>query len=215
MPPRIARLPQDSRGYPVPSFVEWINGKPDFRVMQPAHFIRCVKQKRCWVCGDVLGQYQTFVVGPMCIINRTSSEPPSHRECGRYSARVCPFLAIPAMRRIEAHMPAHTTMAGMGIARNPDVTCLWTVHDYRIFRTQANPSVGTGEGILFQMGEPVEVEWWTQGRKATREEVEASIASGLPILQEIARQHDGADGLAELSKYHQRALQHLPVGASP
>jgi hypothetical protein len=31
MPARFARLPADERGYPVPKFVEWIDGKPDFR----------------------------------------------------------------------------------------------------------------------------------------------------------------------------------------
>lgn len=28
----------------------------------------------------------TFVVGPMCELNRISGEPPSHRECAEFSA---------------------------------------------------------------------------------------------------------------------------------
>ena len=30
MPARIARLPRDDRGYPVPAFVPWQDGKPYF-----------------------------------------------------------------------------------------------------------------------------------------------------------------------------------------
>ena len=39
MPSRIAALPVDERGYPVPWFVAWIDGKPEFRCADPAKFL--------------------------------------------------------------------------------------------------------------------------------------------------------------------------------
>lgn len=72
MPPRIARLPVNDAGYPVPWFVAWIDGKPDFRVIGPAKLPKAVKEGRCWICGDkITGPTVAFVIGPMCAVNRT------------------------------------------------------------------------------------------------------------------------------------------------
>ena len=60
-----------------------------------------MREKRCWVCGDPLGVHLTFPIGPMCALNRTISEPPSHHECASWSARNCPFLSRPHMVRRE------------------------------------------------------------------------------------------------------------------
>src|SRR5580692_7475343 len=97
LPRRMTALPIDERGYPVPWFVDWIDGKPEFRAMDPRKFVRAIKEKLCWVCGQRLGVNVCFVAGPMCGINRTSSEPPSHRECAVWSAQNCPFLNNPRM----------------------------------------------------------------------------------------------------------------------
>lgn len=92
LPPRIAKLPTDERGYPVPYFVEWIDGKPDFRVMSSKNLARAVKYRRCWICGEELGRFLCFTIGPMCGVNRISSEPPSHYDCARFAVSACPFL---------------------------------------------------------------------------------------------------------------------------
>jgi hypothetical protein len=201
MPDRIRALPVDARGYPVPKFVEYRDGVPDFRIMDSRHLVSCVQRKICWVCGQPLGRNMSFAVGPMCIVNRTSAEPPSHLECVRYSAKVCPFLAIPAMRRIEHGLPEGHTQAGIGIKRNPGVICLWTVRAYKVWKSG---------GVLFDIGEPDSVEWWARGRAATREEVEASITSGMPILQKMADE-EGPGAQAELTRLYRRALPHLPA----
>src|SRR5437764_29347 len=95
LPSRLKLLPVDERGFPVPWFVAWIDGKPDFRVVDQRKMAIAVSEKRCWVCGDFLGRYMAFVIGPMCAVNRVSSEPPSHRECAEFSVRACPFLTKP------------------------------------------------------------------------------------------------------------------------
>lgn len=184
LPPRIARLPLDARGYPVPWFVAWLpDGTPEFRVMDGAKFRLAVTQRRCWVCGDFLGVHLTFVIGPMCAITRTISEPPSHHDCAEWAARHCPFLSRPRMVRREDGLEQLRTDlgardgAGCPLDRNPGVSCLWTTRTYRLFTAPQGNS-----GTLIRLGDPSRVEWFAEGRPATRAEVEASISSGLPLL---------------------------------
>src|SRR5438046_1182517 len=100
-PPAKMRALPVHRGYPVPWFVAWVNGEPEFRAADGKKWALAVTKHYCWVCGQSLGRYQTFVLGPMCGINRTSAEPPCHLECARYSAKNCPFLSKPHMTRRE------------------------------------------------------------------------------------------------------------------
>lgn len=207
MPPRIALLSRDRRGFPIPRFIDRRadrDGEPDFRIMDGVFMTRCIRDKRCWICGDRLGRYMTFPIGPMCTINRNIAEPPSHLECCRYSAKVCPFLSVPEMRRIERGKPEGSWVSGEMIARNPGAMCLWTVEQYRTWK----PAPGE---ILFDIGEPVAVEWWSKGRAATREEVEASIASGLPILQDLAERDLKPGAVAFLAQSIERAQKYLPT----
>jgi len=207
LPPRLHRLPIDDRGYPVPWFVQWINGKPDFRVMDADKRIRAVREKRCWTCGDILGARFAFVIGPMCAINRISAEPPSHRECAEYSARACPFLTMPKMVRRENDLPeGYANPGGEMIARNPGVALLWLTRGYRVVK--AEPT------FLFVIGDPFETVWYKEGRPATRAEVMESIDSGYPLLLEEARSkpieyRDEAVAFLEQSKLSALAL--LPV----
>lgn len=200
-PPRIARLPV-ARGYPVPWFVAWIDGAPEFRMADPAKLRRAVNARLCWTCGDYLGRYLTFLVGPMCGINRVSAEPPSHLECARYSARNCPFLSNPHMVRREDERTSAGEHAGFMIRRNPGVSLLWTTRSYRC--------VGDGAGgVLFSFGDAEETEWWAEGKPATRLQVDASIRTGLPILEEMARA-EGEDALKQLQEMLGRFQPFLP-----
>lgn len=189
LPLRMAELPVDKRGYPCPWFIDWIDDEPEFRAMSAAKWIQAVKEKLCWVCGKRLGAYLTFVLGPMCGITGTTSEPPCHRECARWSAINCPFLARPHMdrRQNEQFMAEHgaKSMGGVGIKRNPGVALLWITRDYEVW------SPAKGERLI-RIGEAIEVEWWAEGRPATRAEVQESIRTGLPYLEELARQQEGA-----------------------
>lgn len=179
LPPRVRRLPVAANGYPVPWFVAWINGQPEFRTADSRKFQQAIAQKRCWVCGEPTGANVAFLIGPMCVVNRTTAEPPSHRECAEFSATACPFLTKPHMTRREANMPAGTCApAGEAIKRNPGVVCLWVTRSFSLFPD------GRG-GWLINIGDPAEHAWYAEGRTATRAEVVASIDSGLPLLQKL------------------------------
>lgn len=199
IPPNMMERPVSRKGYPVPFFAGKVDGEWDFRVVHPETFVRCVKEKLCWVCGQRLGSKLAFVVGPMCVVTSTSAEPPCHYSCAQYAAIACPFLAMPRMKRNEADLPeGHRPPAGVAIMRNPGVTAVLITRSFKLFK---DDTVEDG-GVLVQMGKPDAVEWYAQRRHATHEEIMESVNSGLPLLwaqcdteaNEILR----ADGRQEL-----------------
>ena len=178
MPARMSRLPINERGYPIPYFVAVkANGEHDFRYADAEKFESCIKQRLCWLCGDRLGQYMVFAIGPMCVVNRNTSEPPCHLECAQYACRACPFLSNPAMRRNEKALTEEGYAAGILIPRNPGVTALWITKRYRLKHDEKGM-------ILFDIGEPTNVIWYREGRPATRGEVLESMYNGLPSLEQ-------------------------------
>lgn len=212
LPARIQRLPVNKAGYRVPWFAdqtgpdEW-----DFRVVRKDGIALAHNNKLCWVCGDVMGAYKAFVIGPMCVINRVSSEPPSHRDCALFSVQACPFLTRPNMRRRTTGIDDDTFWApGIMVERNPGASAVWTTKKYRAERVPA----AHGKGVLFDIGDPVRVEWFAEGRPATRVEVEKSIEEGYPLLLEAAEK-DGPSGLAHLAKATEAARKLLPAAVTP
>lgn len=204
VPKRLRRRPVE-RGYPVPWFVALVDGHYDFRVIEAGKIAEAVKEKRCWICGDLLGVNLCFPIGPMCAINRTISEPPSHFECAEWSARACPFLTQKEPERRTNNLPEGVVdAAGCGIKRQPGVILLWVTNTYRIMRVH--------NGILFSIGDPIKTIWMREGRLATRAEVLESIESGLPILEDSARQ-DRPGAIEELARRKAEAYKLLPVAA--
>src|SRR4029077_1545800 len=126
MPKSIAALPVDPRGFPVPVFVGWMAGKPEFRGAAAAKQRLAIEERRCWTCGEKLNNRVSFIIGPMCVINRVSAEPPSHPECAAYSVLACPFLSRPGMVRRENDLPEEAAKTGLMIMRNPGASCVWT-----------------------------------------------------------------------------------------
>jgi len=203
MPPQIMALPVSETGYPVPWFVAWFEeakggvkrevrrgtGRPDFRLIGKGRVERCIREGLCWVCGGSLrGTEAAAVIGPMCTINRISSEPPSHLSCARYSAKACPFLTRPRMRRNLSDLPVEGTSApGFAVDRNPGVAAIWVTNRVAYDR-------GTG---LFHLGEPERIEWTCQGREAVLEEILESIRSGVILLREACDQEETPERRAE------------------
>ena len=207
-PRRFMKLPLDERGFPVPWFVAWQDGTPDFRVVRPGGIAIAHKRGLCWLCGEPLGVYNAFVIGPMCGINRVSSEPPSHRDCAEYAVRACPFLTRPLAVRNPRGLEDAQKPAGFMIERNPGVTLLWVTKSYKPFKVEEVPGDPARAGVLFRIGDPTEVSFWAKGRKATRAEIDASVSSGLPLLQEPA-ERQGPDAVRELQRMQSRFDQIL------
>jgi hypothetical protein len=206
MPDRIRHLPRNARGFPIPYFAEEVNGERDFRVVSAVKMAHAVRNDLCWVCGAKLGTYKAFVIGPMCGINRTISDPPSHRDCAIFSARNCPFLSSPLAKRRESGLPdGGNEAAGVMLNRNPGAVGVWVTKSYRPFR----PGRGN-DGILFSIGDPVEVMWFFSGRAAKRDEIITSVEAGFPLLLDLAAQQ-GTEAIAELQKQRAAFETLLPV----
>lgn len=207
LPEHMKHLPVDHRGFPVPWFVAWQGGEPLFPVADGAKIMRAHKFGLCWVCGGKLGRYRASVIGPMCAVNRTISEPQSHVDCARFSALNCPFLSQPRMKRVpEGLLPVdRKEAAGDGIKRNPGATAVW-------IETRPTTLFQVGNGVLFELGDPHEVEWYANGRRATREEVNHSIETGLPLLFETCEKEPPmrrSAARAELARRHAAVVRLL------
>lgn len=209
LPDYMRELPVSKRGYPVPYFVarqtapDW-----DFRVVNPETTVKCLRRHLCWLCGQQMGTKLAFVVGPMCVVTKTSAEPPSHLSCAEYAAIACPFLSNPRMRRNEENMPeGHTPPAGIAIMRNPGVTAVLVTRRMR-------PFDDGHRRILIRMGDPDDVKWYAQRRAATYNEVMDSIESGLVTLMDQcnneATQKLQEEAHSELAQYLSEAMRWVP-----
>jgi len=201
LPERIKRLPMDARGFPVPWFVVWYDGKPDFRVTDADKKQLAVTARLCWVCGEPMGPDLCFVATPICAIYRDAPEPPCHRECGIFAAQACPFLTKPRMRRWESGMPEESVPAVGDVDMSPGAAMLWITRSYRTREVD--------DDIVFEMGEPVEVLWIVEGRDATRAEAWESIKDQLSELTEHAQKR-GPQAVQDLRRRFVKSLDLLP-----
>jgi hypothetical protein len=200
LPMRMKKLPLDARGYPVPWFVKWVEGKPNFRLIDPEKFIAAMRFNRCWVCGEGLGAKKTFVIGPLNILNRVNSEPPSHWECAAFAVTSCPFLLLPKAQYQETE-----NFAPHQLMRNPGVSALWSTRDYQMSLHQG----------LIEFGEPSQVWWFAQGKLATRAQVIASLESGLPwVWARAKRQANYIKHCIEIEQQWAAALSYLPQSSA-
>jgi len=198
---RIEKLPIDERGYPIPWFVSYIDGKPDFRIADGAKWVKAVQEKICWVCGQPLGVHKTFCIGPMCAVTRTTTEPAIHLDCGVWSVRACPFMLRPTMKRREGGNVEDPEVENSGvlIERNPGVMCLWQTRDFKLFKDQNGKP-------LIEVGYPEIVTWWREGRAATRAEILESIESGYPKLTELCDSAEDLEALAGQRRFVETSL---------
>jgi len=97
MPARIARLPRDPRGYPIPWNVLRANGTAFFTVNDDRRHWIAIRRGLCPICGEALGRWKWFVGGPRSAFdpNGWYSDLPGHRECIEFSLQTCPYLAAP------------------------------------------------------------------------------------------------------------------------
>jgi hypothetical protein len=222
LPDHMKRLPVDDRGYVCPWFITWLDRDgeptridservtPEFRIMDEQRLVEAVKYNLCWVCGQKLGAYKAFTIGPMCMVNRINAEPPSHLDCAIFSATGCPFLTKPHARRRDNKLPEEVETTGAMLRRQPGVACVWVCKDFGITRAPRfdKDNELAGVGVLFQLGDPISLHWYREGREATRQEILDSIESGRPALEGLA---EGPMAEKALEKQIERAMELLPA----
>jgi hypothetical protein len=130
-------------------------------------------------------------------------EPACHRDCAEFTAKACPFLTRPREKRNEKGLSPDASAPGTMIKRNPGCVCL--------FETPLAKAFDDGRGgWLIRLDAPTRVDWWAEGRKATRAEIMASIEGGLQLLEAEAKK-DGADAVRRLGRMWQIAMHLLPA----
>lgn len=101
VPPRIARLDRDVRGYPVPYIVRRrSDGVPLFAVNDEEKRLLCIDRKLCPICGERLTKELWFVGGPLSAFHPHGAyyDSAMHYECMGFALKVCPYLALAAYR---------------------------------------------------------------------------------------------------------------------
>lgn len=181
LPRRVARLPTDRRGFPIPWFVSWRDGQPHFPAIDAVKLGVAWNEDLCWVCGDRLGASRGWVVGPMSAIEGATPEPPSHYDCARFAVRHCPHLATATAKFSEKYegIEGYVSQANVSKVRS-GATAIWVTKGRGATPFQA------GRGILFGLDEPVRLEWYANGQPATVGDVREAIARTLPTLQRAA-----------------------------
>lgn len=157
MPPRVAALPRDARGYPIPYTVQRDEtGKPDFRVVDPDKWMRAVRMRCCGICGETLGARIAFVGGPLAMANRLFTDLPMHRDCAIYALRVCPFIAAPKFAYSRA-LPEGTVASDNVSTERPEQFGLGITKSFKVVAVNREP--------VLRAGEFESIEWWRHGER--------------------------------------------------
>ena len=96
VPRKMNALMRDRRGYPVPyTVLRDSDGVPHFAVNDSERVLRCIREKRCAICGTRLDREMWLVGGPLSAFLTAGRyrDPALHYECARYALQVCPYLA--------------------------------------------------------------------------------------------------------------------------
>ena len=125
-PERIALLPHDGRGYPIPwNVLRGTDGAPFFIINDDRKAFQALRAKLCPICGERLGRWKWFVGGLRSAFSTplaVTSSLPGHRECMEYALQVCPYLAIPKyLRCADAIAHPEKLPVGHGILLNETV----------------------------------------------------------------------------------------------
>lgn len=206
VPERIKALPVSDKGYPIPYFVAYIDGKPDFRVVDERKWYSALVLRKCWVCGQPLGSRVAFVGGTLIVVNHISAEPPSHVECAEFAVRACPFLLLPESKRRQAGIDELPTkpLGGVTLDDNPGVAAVCVVKSNQ-YRTEKQNG-----GRIVTLGEIERVNWYKGGEIATRADVveamDTAIAKVLAMVPVPATEYDKM----LLDARRREALTYLP-----
>jgi hypothetical protein len=167
-------LPRDAQGRPIPWFAWWDRkGSPHVTIIDREKRWMSINLRLCQICGQPLGVHASFVLGPIQVETRTTTEGPAHPGCAGYALQVCPFLSNPSRERRDIK------------SWNPGVFALWTTRNYE-------PAVKPDGKIAVIVGDPASVRWWAARRLATAHEIASAQRSARETLTQTPIAADDA-----------------------
>ena len=185
MPPNIAALPRNERGYPMPFFtpdpatLDEASRHKAIAIADHKKVVLCWKQNLCWVCGKKMwhrepmqaGGYswavdeRAFLGGPKAFENRAYTDLPMHEACAEYSAKVCPMLTNPRHHYSKLKdMPEGTRAAAGMIMRHPVVIVMPIASGYEV--------VQVGRDLFFRPEGVLRVRYFHLGSEVTSSQAE-------------------------------------------
>lgn len=144
IPKELAHLKIDHRGYPIPYFVSWINGKPEFRFLDVTRLQMIIERKVCHICGKKLPNDSFyFIAGPMGLQNKISTDAPMHRVCAEFSLVACPHLYRQKAERRDNDPLAKTVVADRDKhdPGKPDTIFLVKCDKIKVTREEGRPYI--------------------------------------------------------------------------
>jgi hypothetical protein len=109
-------------------------------------------------------------------------------------------MLLPKAKRREHGIPEESSMHPAGLARNPGVMLIWVTEKFQLIPDAGHP--------LIRMGTPLGLTFWSEGRPATRAEIDESMRTGCPAVRAVA-ESEGA--LAEYERQLDRFTRMLPA----
>lgn len=133
IPKELEHLRVDERGYPIPFFVGYHDGKPNFRYGDTFKRDICLAQKKCAICGKKLPRDFSYVItGPEGYANQIVSDAPMHRRCAEFTMDACPHIHFEKAQRKE-------DVTGTDLmAKKPDVLLLIKIDKYKLVKDRGN-----------------------------------------------------------------------------
>lgn len=207
IPDRMAHLPRDRRGLPIPVTVHRDeHGKPHFQINEEAHRQRVIAEDRCPICGGKLLRGRWLVGGPASAFHAHGAyiDPPMHTECLHFAMKVCPYLAAPSYAKLlgkktlapHAQNDVVETDEGM-LDERPGVFVAVMATGQRLIRGEMD---GTGGGIAMVRGMELvryvkprqpysRVEYWRHGVQISEAEAAPFIAASLAAADAHEAEH--------------------------
>lgn len=110
LPPRMAHLERDARGYPIfySLFINPDSEEVDFTAIDTRKMKEIARKKLCALCGGSLLKtfsgslwHPTYFIGGAYSVckSQTFNDGPMHQECAEYATEVCPWMAMPNYKR--------------------------------------------------------------------------------------------------------------------
>jgi hypothetical protein len=170
IPARMAHLPKDPRGYPIPFIVALTSdGAAHFTIYDEIKVQHALSKRLCGICGKLMHKRKMWMVGgPGSAFAERGAyiDGPVHYECGQYALAVCPYLAMPNYaRRIDDRKVTDAQRREMAILADP--TMIPEQPDVFVFAATSGISIATHRyGRMLIPNRPwLEIEYWKIGQQ--------------------------------------------------
>lgn len=177
MPGRVAALPRDHRGYPIPFVVfREADGRPDFEVNNAALTWRCAEENLCHVCGQENEPHPWFGGGPgNALLNGDIAvyiDGPMHHDCLHYALQACPHLAGKLLKPVQLQAVT-SRLAGQGVRTVDNTVIAGVPAVFVAVQAWAYAVTLRDEHLIYEVRKPFrKTEYWAHGVMLPRDEGE-------------------------------------------